>query len=34
MEMPAFERLMEDYGDEISLVAVNCGEMLRQLRIL
>lgn len=26
MEMPAFERLMEDYGDEISLVAVNCGD--------
>ncbi len=25
-EMPAFERLKENYGDEIGILAVNCGE--------
>lgn len=25
-EMPAFPRLIEDYGDQLSLIAVNCGE--------
>jgi len=25
-EMPAFERLKEDYGEEVVIVAVNCGE--------
>lgn len=26
MEMPAFEKLQEDYGEEIAIVAVNCGD--------
>ncbi len=25
-EMPAFERLKEDFGDEIGIIAVNCGD--------
>ena len=25
-EMPAFERLKEDFGDKIGIIAVNCGE--------
>ena len=25
-EMPAFEKLKEEYGDELVIVAVNCGE--------
>ena len=25
-EMPAFPRLIEKYGDELALIAVNCGE--------
>lgn len=25
-EMPAFERLKADYGDQIGIIAVNCGE--------
>ncbi len=25
-EMPAFEQLKEDYGDDLVIVAVNCGE--------
>lgn len=25
-EMPAFERLKADYGDEIGIIAVNCGD--------
>lgn len=25
-EMPAFPRLMEKYGDDLALIAVNCGE--------
>lgn len=24
--MPAFERLKEDFGDEIGIIAVNCGD--------
>lgn len=26
MEMPAFEKLQADYGEEIAIVAVNCGD--------
>ena len=31
-EMPAFERLKEDYGEEVVIVAVNCGEKAEAVR--